>query len=91
MCIDYQRRGYINAEQWNEFISAIYQGKHEKRKVEILFEMLDERNIGYMVSYFKYLNFRIVKHSFKAVSWSIQLKESVSPLTNLLSESSPES
>lgn len=51
ICIDFQRRGYISLMQWEEFVSAVYSGTHDKKKVRVLFEMIDERNIGYMVSY----------------------------------------
>jgi Ca2+-binding EF-hand superfamily protein len=50
LCIDYQRKGYINLDQWTKFNSFLYNGQQDTTKVHRVFESLDTRNIGYMNS-----------------------------------------
>jgi hypothetical protein len=51
LCIDFERRGYINQDQWLGFVKTVYGGNHDIRKSKRVFESLDTRDIGYMVSY----------------------------------------
>jgi hypothetical protein len=50
MCIDYERKGYINLDQWIEFLDSCYTGSQDNKKAKRVFETLDTREIGYMVS-----------------------------------------
>lgn len=49
LCIDFERRGYINLEQWASFVNKVYNGNQDNTKVKRVFESLDTRDIGYMV------------------------------------------
>ena len=46
--LDHQKRGYIDHNQWSTFIAAVYDNKHDEKKVKKVFESLDKNNSGYM-------------------------------------------
>lgn len=64
LCIDFERKGYINLEQWMGFLKAVYEGRFDHKKARRVFESLDTRDIGYMVGDLDY-EFRIERSFFK--------------------------
>lgn len=55
ICIDYERKGYINLDQWIQFLDKCYNKTEDKKKAKRVFETLDTRNIGYMVYFSKFM------------------------------------
>ena len=48
VCVDVERRGYVDLEQWMKLISTVFGGINNKHKTKKIFETVDSKNIGYL-------------------------------------------